>query len=324
MRASLKDSQLQMVQLGGQTMGTSYQVTIANPQVLDIERLGQQIFDAVDQVDQQMSTYKVHSDICQFNAAKCGVWLDVPTEMAVVIKAAIEVAHLSEGAFDPTVFKVVDAWGFGPSTRSVICELMSPKALPDGFKSIELDFARRRARKHRDVKIDLCGIAKGHGVDRIARVLEEAGICDFIVEIAGEVFAKGTAADGSPWRLGLELPISDRRVIYRYLELKGAGVATSGGYRNFAEIDGAVYTHTIDPRTQLPVKTDILSVTVAHNDCMHADALATAMQVMGLKKALAFANKNNISVLFLSRSGQDGFTETQSEAFCMMFGLPNS
>ena len=323
MQARLKNDQLQMVQLGGQTMGTAYQVTIANPHMRDIEQLGQRIFDVVDQVDQQMSTYKVRSDICRFNAAPCGFWLELPREMLVVLKTAIEMAHQSCGAFDPTVFDVVDKWGFGPSDRSSTAEIFSPNTRPDGLSSIELDAARGKAIKHGDVKIDLCGIAKGYGVDQIANVLQCAGIFDFLVEIAGEVFASGTAADGSPWRLGLELPIPDRRVIYRYLDVKDIGVATSGGYRHFVEIDDVIYSHTIDPRTRLPVQTDILCVTVAHKDCMHADALATALQVMGLKKVLDCANKKNISAMFLSRSGQDGFTETQSEAFCSMFGLPD-
>lgn len=168
---------------------------------------------------------------------------------------------------------------------------------------LEVDVARGRARRLADVAFDLCGIAKGFGVDELARVLDRHGIGAWLVGIDGELRARGCKPDGSPWAIALEAPDYDRRGAMGAIDLVDAAVATSGDYRHWADFGGERLSHTMDPRAGAPLRGDIASVTVVAPTCTDADAYATALMVLGAQAGCAHAERHRLDALFVVRDG---------------------
>lgn len=168
---------------------------------------------------------------------------------------------------------------------------------------LEVDVARGRARRLADVAFDLCGIAKGFGVDELARVLDRHGIGAWLVGIDGELRARGCKPDGSPWAIALEAPDYDRRGAMGAIDLVDAAVATSGDYRHWADFGGERLSHTMDPRAGAPLRGDIASVTVVAPTCTDADAYATALMVLGAQAGCAHAERHGLDALFVVRDG---------------------
>jgi thiamine biosynthesis lipoprotein len=235
-----------------------------------------------------------------------------------VVKAALRISRLTQGAFDVTIGPVVNLWGFGPQTAEEA--LPSDKAVKDalakvGYERVHVRDTPPALRKERsDINIDLSAIAKGYGVDKIAQYLEAQGIGHYLVEIGGELRGKGLNPNGVPWRIAIEKPDPGQRVIERIIQISDRGVATSGDYRNFFEIAGQRYSHTMDPRTGRPVRHDLASVTVVSDTCMEADALATALLVMGPEQGFRFAQSQGIEAFFIV-IGSEGFTERSTAGF---------
>lgn len=308
-------------QFRGATMGTHYQVQVALANDLERSVIASGIAQAVTRVDTQMSTFKAMSDICRFNRAGVNDWISVPAQMCTVVQAAIELGHRTDGAFDISVFAAVEHWGFGPSARAPVAQLLPLEAndKPGAtFRDIEVRLNPPALRKRVPLTIDLSGIAKGFGVDEIARVLRKFGARHYLIEIAGEVLARGKNPDGSPWTIGLELPVPNRAVAYRGLPLDNCAVATSGSYRNYFSHQGVTYGHTIDPATGRPSQSDLLSVSVVMPWCMDADAMATALMVMGRARAVEFVHRAGIAALFLV-AADGGFNEITSEWFAAIY-----
>jgi len=162
--------------------------------------------------------------------------------------------------------------------------------------------------------LDLSAIAKGYGVDAVASFLDEEGVSAFLVEIGGEVSVQGRKPGGDVWRIAIEEPVSDRRKVNRVVAIGDRAMATSGDYRNYYESDGRRFSHTIDPEDGRPIDHNLASVTVIADDCMTADALATAFNVMGPTAAKLLATRENIAAYFIVRE-VDGFTTDYSPAF---------
>jgi thiamine biosynthesis lipoprotein len=231
-------------------------------------------------------------------------WVDLPPEMFAVLSRALEIAHLSAGAFDPTVGALVDAWGFGAARAQP--DPTTIQAARDAHPSpchaqLELDGAGRRARKHAPMRLDLCGIAKGYAVDRMAEVLERHGVRHALVSLDGELRAVGPRASGSSWPVALESPEPGRRAVHGVIELQDLAVATSGDYRRFWQVGPVRVAHTMDPRRAAPLVNDVASVTVLARDCMDADAWATALLVAGSGDGLALAQRLGLEALWLLR-----------------------
>jgi thiamine biosynthesis lipoprotein len=244
----------------------------------------------------------------------------VPGDLFAVLSHALEAARDSGGAFDPTIGPVVNLWGFGPdpSSRSVPDDAALAAARGRcGWRRLVLDSAGRRALQPGGLYVDLSGIAKGYAVDLVARHLEDQGVGSFLIEIGGELRGRGVKPDGSPWWVALETPagIASETIV----ALHGLSAATSGDYRKFFADGEARWSHTIDPRTGRPVRGDLASVTVLHPGCMEADALATALGVLGVDAGLAHAAERGIAARFLVRAGA-GFTEHATPAFEAMLG----
>ena len=270
------------------------------------------IQQAVDLVDGQMSTWKPASDLSRVNAAPVGDWVPVPAELAFVVRQAIALGRATSGAFDITVGSQVDAWGFGPPGMTDPPLSSLPSA---GSGALELSPDGTALRKTAPLSLDLSGIAKGYGVELMAKVLEKAGIVDYLVILDGELRLKGRkpGAEGR-WSIALDAPIRGAREAWDALEPQDGALATSGDYRHFRLMDGKALAHTIDPATGRPLDNGIASVTVFDPQCWRADALATALMVLGPQKGIALAQARNIPALFLLRD-DDGISERVTGPF---------
>nr|WP_313369642.1 FAD:protein FMN transferase [Achromobacter animicus] len=293
--------------LAGATMGTTWSARLALPAGVTEASVRQGIQAALDQVVAQMSTWETHSDITRYNRAESG-WQTLPPEFFHVLHHALMLAEDSGGAYDPTVGPLVNAWGFGPHQRAF--EPPSPAAIQTardrcGWRRVPLDQDRHAAWQPGGVYLDLSSIAKGFGVDRAALALDGLGITDYLVEVGGELRARGKRPDGQSWRVAIEVPdASDDHALA--LPLNNCSIATSGDYRRHAGDGDARYAHTIDPRTGHPVRNVVASVTVLHPVCMQADALATVLTVLGEAEGLAYARRHALAALFIMR-GEDAW-----------------
>ncbi|MBT9291030.1 FAD:protein FMN transferase [Hyphomicrobiaceae bacterium 22] len=287
-------------------MGSRWTAVYHAPASFDAAGLRTALQAAVDRVDDQMSSWKPGSDLNRLNAAPVGRWIDLPVELATVLDAALAVGTASGGAFDIGVGDLVRAWGFGAgagmpdpaaAAQAAHLRLASPP------QSLELDCVNRRARKHAALRLDLSGIAKGFGVDELGRAMAAAGLRSWLVGIDGEMLARGTKPGGRPWAIAHESPREGHREIAGILELVDCAVATSGDYRHVQEVDGRRVSHTMDPRRNAPLASDLASVTVLADTCMAADAWATAILVAGAAAGRELAGRRGLRVLAFDRNG---------------------
>jgi len=226
-----------------------------------------------------------------------------------------EIHALSHGAFDISLAPVVDLWGFGPNPGDsrVPARSAIDKALANtGMDGLRLD--GNIATRTREVSFNLSAIAKGYAVDKVASMLEARGYHHFLVEVGGELKARGTNREKEPWHIAIELPDASKREMFSIIELNNLGMATSGDYRNYFEVDGKRYSHTIDPNTGMPITHNLASVTVLDPSTARADGLATAIDVMGAEKGLALANAHNIPIMVIMKQA-GGFVSETSTAF---------
>ncbi len=293
--------------LHGPTMGTRWSVSIDADNTMDLAALHQDLAAAVEQVDGQMSPWKPDSDLMRLNRAPVDAWVDLPTEILEVLDCALDVRRLSAGAFDPCVGALVDAWGFGavrdaPDAQAIRAARQSTPLAAHGY--LELDKHSGRARKRAPLQLDLCGIAKGYAVDRMAHVLQQHGVQHALAALDGELRAKGGQANGVPWAVALEGPEAGRRAVHGVIDLEDLAVATSGDYRRYLKVGDARIAHTMDSRRCAPVNNAVASVTVLARSCMHADAWATALLVAGCGEGMALAQRMGMDVLFLLRRAE--------------------
>jgi thiamine biosynthesis lipoprotein len=290
--------------LSGATMGTSWSVQISRPpEALDPDALLADITETLARVNDRMSTYDPDSELSRFNAEDGDGWFAVSPELVALAEQARRVSERSGGAFDVTVGPLVNLWGFGPEVKA---DQIPDQADIDaalgrvGWRKVETRAQPPALRKAAsDVYVDLSAIAKGHGVDRVADLLAEAGIEHYLVEIGGELRGRGLNAAGEPWRIAVERPDVDRRAVLTVVALRDRAMATSGDYRNFFELDGRRYSHTIDPATGRPVDHQLASVTVLAERCADADAWATALLVLGPERGGALADELGLAQVAL-------------------------
>lgn len=306
--------------LRGETMGTTWTVKFSGDAMLPRTELWEGIQGELDRVVAQMSTWLPESDLSKFNRARAGYWRSIPVEFAKVLDYALFVATNTGGAYDPTVGPLVNLWGFGPehSTSRVPrpAEIDTAK-FRCGWDKISLDVVGCRARQTGDVYLDFSSIAKGFGVDLVAIYLQQQGLSSYLVEVGGELRGFGIKPDGQPWWVALESPHPADGETDTIVALHGLSVATSGNYRRYFNRNGVRYSHTIDPRTGYPVAHALASITVLHPECMVADALSTALTVLGPDEGMAYALENNLAVLFIEQR-ETGFAETMTPALAAM------
>lgn len=299
-------------------MGTRYHITVVNPPAaIDRAELLATVDEELEAVNREMSTYIPDSELMRFNRGPVGEAVPVSQHLAEVVELSLDISQRSKGAFDITVGPLVNLWGFGPKPE--------PESTPSdteiaalletvGSDALRLERNPDRLTRTRPVELDLSAIAKGHGVDRVARLLEERGIDNYLVEIGGELRTLGVNPKGAKWRIGIEKPVATGNVVQVPVEISGFAMATSGDYRNYYERDGVRYAHSIDPRDGRPLQHRLASVTVIADTCAEADGLATALNVMGAEAGLQLAEREGLAVYMLVKS-DEGFEPIASTAF---------
>jgi len=286
--------------LNGPTMGTRWTALFYAAEAFDRGPVHDALQAAVDEVDAQMSTWKQDSDLMRLNAAPPGTWVEVPKRLMEVLRLALDIGRASGGAFDIGMGDAVAAWGFGPAAADprLIRNALDAARRP-AHAVLELDMPGARVRKAIPITLDLNGIAKGYGVDRLAETLCDFGISSGLVGIDGEMRALGLRPNGQPWAIAIEAPDPDRRAPHSLLALQDAAVATSGDYRHVVTVQGQRLSHTMDPMTGAPLRSSPASVTVVARSCAEADAWATALMVLGSTTGGELAARHGLDVLFL-------------------------
>lgn len=293
-------------QFSGDAMGSTYTVRFVAPR--REPKLPFAAREAVDRaigaVDAGMSTFAPGSELSRLNRHAAAAPIVLSEDTFAVLATARAISEASGGAFDVTAGPLVNAWGFGPQGHPRIPSQDERAALRArvGFRGLELDARTRSARKaHPGMYVDLSGIAKGYGADRAGAALAGLGITDYVIELGGEVLARGRSILDEPWRVGIEEPQAAPRRIRRVVPLADHAMATSGDYRIYFERNGHRYCHEIDPVSASPVAHALTSVTVAATDCATADALATALMVLGPDAGYTFAEQTNVAAYFVTR-----------------------
>ena len=316
-------SQDSEVILQGKTMGTTYHITYING---DLERSPEYVQEKIDGilklVNQQMSTYISTSELSQFNQFKeINTPFAISKDLAKVINEAIALNKVTDGALDVTVGPLVNLWGFGPEKRlnkaptaEKIAERKSWTGV-DKLKVFEKNGQFYLEKEVPQLYVDLSSIAKGFGVDQVARYLDSLGIKNYLVEIGGEIYAKGLNENNKPWQIAIEKPMfHGERAVEAIVGLDNMGMATSGDYRNYFEQNGKRFSHEIDPNTGEPIQHRLASITVIAQNTMIADGLSTGLFVLGEDKALALAEQKHLAVFLIIKTN-DGFIVKTSTEF---------
>lgn len=286
--------------LNGQTMGTRWTALFHTPPGFDATPIRVTMQRVVDQVDQQMSTWKQDSDLMQLNSLPVGGVMPVPRQLHDVLALGLSIGRASQGAFDIGMGDAVVAWGFGPGEAKA--EDIRRAMQMDRFHAYEaLEIDGLSVRKRHPLVLDLNGIAKGYAVDCLAQALIASGIEAGLVGIDGEMRAIGTRPDGSGWRVAVESPDPAVRTAHSIVVLQDASIATSGDYRHQVEVGGRNLSHTMDPALGAPLRTSPASVTVVAQTCAQADAWATALMVLGVDEGVRVAEREGLSALYLLR-----------------------
>lgn len=312
---------LPIVSWTGATMGTTYQVQLAGVTLTEEDQNA--LVEAVDAellaVNEAMSTYMPDSEISRFNRQEAdGVPFPISERFREVMRRSIEVYEQSGGAFDPTLEPLISLWGFGAEsseTEEPTAEQIEQRLTRVGLNKVVLQENTLR-KTVPGLELNLSAIAKGYGVDRVAALLQEAGYTNIYVEIGGEVVCEGVNARRIPWVIGVQLPEREAgSSLIRRLSLHNRALATSGDYRNYLGPEAEHRHHILDPRTGRPAGHTLASVSVLAADCMTADAVATALYVMGTREGMEWLqSRAGMDALFIDRS-EEGFRFTSTPGF---------
>jgi len=313
------------VHLTGETMGSTWNVKLDPRGTHDVEALGDAVRAALQGVDQRMSLFRPESELNAFNAAPSGIPVPLSSELFSVLAAAQRVSEWSGGAYDVTIAPAVETWGFGIRKHRTVPaprEVAARRAIVD-WRALRLDPANRTALKTiPGLRADLNGIAKGYGVDVAARTLDELGVRHYMIEVGGEVRTRGANGAAEPWQIGIEEPDAMPQRARHIVPLSGRSMATSGDYRIYFEQNGRRYSHEIDPATVAPIEHRLCSVSVVADDCMQADALATALIVLGPERAYALAEAGGVAAQFIERVAPGRHVDRMTSAFAALGARP--
>ncbi|MGE3705442.1 MAG: FAD:protein FMN transferase [Vicinamibacterales bacterium] len=298
-------------------MGTRWTVTLA-PASRSLDRgtrndIDRAIRDELGRLERLMSTWMEDSELSRFNRQSSTEPFPVDADLFAVFQAAAALTAETEHALDITVLPAVEAWGFGAHGRQG--DPPDERALEGlrertGMRHLDLDPDGRWIRKRRpDVQCDVAAIAPGYAADRLASILQRrVELSGFLIDVGGELVARGRNADGRPWQIAIEGPWG-RETPARIITLEDSAVATSGDYRNYRMVGGERVTHIIDPRTARPIRHRLASVTVVDRTATRADALATALMVLGPEDGMSLARRLDLDALFIVASHGQMTTE---------------
>ncbi len=304
----------------GKTMGTTYNITIVGGAITSEQResLQQRIDQELAHIDDVMSTYNPEAELARFNLHPAGQAFHVDPSLTSLLAVAHNISNMSQGAFDVTVTPLVDLWGFGtkgPVPYQPPAEAIAAAKHTVGYEKLMIDQNVHALTRAPGMQVELSSIAPGYAADRLSQVLGELGHHNTMVEVGGEVFARGHNERGTTWQIGIERPVQTRQELHSLVALDGQGLATSGDYRNTVVIEGETFSHTIDPRTGRPIAHNLASVTVVAKDAAHADAYATAILVLGPDEGMSWANKHDLAAMLLVREAPGEFSEHTTPQF---------
>ena len=297
----------QKMVVDGYAQGTTYNIVYISEDGIDYQRA---IDSTLIEIDNSLSTYQKKSIISKFNQADS--IFEVDQMFTDVFNISKKVFEISGGAFDPTIAPIVNSWGFGFENLHA-----TDSATIDSLR-LFVDFTKIKMNENKVIKeekgmmLDFNAVAQGYSVDVLADLLEDRGINNYLVEVGGELKAKGLNLNGTLWRIGIDKPLAgiEERELEAIVNLDNKALATSGNYRKFYEKNGMKYSHTINPKTGYPVSHNLLSATVISNDCGEADAFATVFMVVGLEEAKKIISKNKNLEALLIYSNEDGDLQT--------------
>ncbi|WP_237288484.1 FAD:protein FMN transferase [Variovorax sp. PAMC 28711] len=288
-------------------MGTTWSVRFGNPQMIGLDAVRASAAHALDRVIAQMSHWRADSDLSRYNQAAAGSVHALAPEFTAVLRCAVQWAEASDGALDPTVGPLVALWGFGPdavaSAHAPDLRALHLARAAGGWRQLRFNAAAATLEQPGGLTLDFSGIAKGFAVDHVVDSLKALGLVDLLVEVGGELRGVGHRPGGTPWTVQVAAP-DDSVGASPPIALTDLAIATSGDRWHQRESAGRRWSHTIDPRTGEPVAHGLASVSVLHAECMHADALATVLTVLGPTKGLPFANAHGVAALFFERTPQ--------------------
>ena len=305
--------------LSGKTMGTSYSIRIASPAPIpDSIHIG--IDSVFIEINRQMSTWDKESEISVFNASDEKTPYEISQDFYQVLKISEGVWKQSKGAFDASISPLVAWWGFGSEAKSDYT-----KTVPDsikviiGFQMVDLSKKNSISKERKEIKLDLSAIAKGYAVDCAAEYIQKAGFSNFLIEVGGEIVVKGTKSAQKNWLIGVDRP-SDNAIpgknLNLVLALQDVALATSGDYRNYRMEKETRFSHIIDPRTFQPCSHNLASVTVISDKCAYADAMATALSVLGYEESIKLIESiSGTEAYFINRTASGEFTEHFTSGF---------
>ena len=283
--------------LRGKTMGTTWMVKyVGSPSIQ-----AKVIQDYLDGFNQTMSTYIKDSEISKINRSPMQKWLPISTDLSEIIELSLTISKQTQGAFDITVGRAVNFWGFGAEKTNT-----QPKKREIGYQYIKIN--NKQLYKEKNIYLDLSAIAKGHAVDKVATLLESAQINRYLVEIGGEIISKGKNRKQQFWKVAIEQPDPVQRSILQTVELNNQAIASSGSYRNFKQQNGKIITHTIDPKTAKPIAHNVIASSVIADSAAVADAYATAFMVLPTTTSIKISDEKNFATLIVVGQMNDANT----------------
>lgn len=302
----------QPLEFHGPTMGTSYTVKISSVlNSIPKAELSQHIAAILEQLYTQMTTYSTTSEVSRFSASHSTDWFSVSPDVCKVVAEAQRISRLSYGAFDITVAPIVNLWGFGPAPQRTTPP--STKEIQIALHQIGYEHLYTRCeqpglppalRKDQpDIAIDLSAIDQGYAADRVADYLDSLQIENYLVDVGGEMRGRGVNSHGVPWHIGIEQPTIEPGQVERTIQIKDCAIATSGTYRNFFAANGKHYAHIIDPHTGAPITHSLVSVTIIAHSATIADALTTAVLVLGPERGFELVMREKLAALLIVQQG---------------------
>ncbi|VGO12863.1 FAD:protein FMN transferase [Pontiella desulfatans] len=305
----------------GETMGTGYSIKITGKvKQSKLQELTRSIDDRLAEINRQMSTWDPESEISRFNHSDSLEPFECSDGFVEVVRRALELSESTGGAFDPTLQPLLNLWGFGSEADGqrvpTDAEIAAIRETI-GWRMLTVE-GRALRKAEPGLSLALGAIAKGYGVDALAKILKDAGFENWFVEIGGEVLVRGLNPDGVPWKIGIQFPTTNPmdQSLQGIVHLTEGAIATSGDYRNYVRENDEIYSHILDPRSGRAVRSDTASVSVMAANCMDADGIATALFVLGADEGIAWVEgETGVEAMFLLRDDDGQIIERFSSGF---------